>query len=106
MHVCRSYGLSLLAGGLAVLVLDLGRPDRLLIAMTTYNFKSIFAWNIYLYTGFFAIVIVYLWTMMAKNMDKYSKPMGYLAFAWRLILTTGTGSIFALSWRAKPLILR
>ena len=86
--------LSLLAGGLAVLVLDLGRPDRLLIAMTTYNFKSIFAWNIYLYTGFFAIVIVYLWTMMAKNMDKYSKPMGYVAFAWRLILTTGTGSIF------------
>ena len=30
--------LSLLAGGLAVLVLDLGRPDRLLVAMTTYNF--------------------------------------------------------------------
>ncbi|MCF6320486.1 MAG: polysulfide reductase NrfD [Rhizobiaceae bacterium] len=86
--------LSLLAGGLAVLVLDLGRPDRLLIAMTTYNFKSIFAWNIYLYTGFMAIVIVYLWAMMARNMDKYSKPMGFIAFAWRLILTTGTGSIF------------
>jgi len=86
--------LSLLAGGLAVLVLDLGRPDRLLIAMTTYNFKSIFAWNIYLYTGFMAIVIVYLWAMMARNMDKYSSPIGYFAFAWRLILTAGTGSIF------------
>ncbi len=86
--------LSLLAGGLAVLVLDLGRPDRLLIAMTTYNFKSIFAWNIYLYTGFFAVVGVYLWTMMARGMNKYSKPMGYMAFVWRLILTTGTGSIF------------
>ncbi|MCW8953178.1 MAG: polysulfide reductase NrfD, partial [Rhodospirillales bacterium] len=43
--------ISLLAGGLAVLVLDLGRPDRLIVAMTHYNFKSIFAWNIYLYTG-------------------------------------------------------
>lgn len=86
--------LSLLAGGLAVLVLDLGRPDRLLIAMTTYNFKSIFAWNIYLYTGFFAVVGIYLWTMMARGMSKYSKPMGYMAFVWRLILTTGTGSIF------------
>ena len=40
--------LTLLAGGLAVLVLDLGRADRLVVAMTSYNFKSIFAWNIYL----------------------------------------------------------
>ena len=86
--------LSLLAGGLAVLVLDLGRPDRLLVAMTTYNFKSIFAWNIYLYTGFMVIVLAYLFTMMAKKMDRYNKPAGYLAFVWRLVLTTGTGSIF------------
>ena len=27
--------------GLMVLVLDLGRPDRLVVAMTTFNFKSI-----------------------------------------------------------------
>ena len=38
---------ALLMGGLLVLVLDLGRPDRLIVAMTTYNFRSIFAWNIY-----------------------------------------------------------
>ena len=48
--------IALLAGGLVVLLLDLGRPDRLIVAMTYYNFKSIFAWNIILYTGFFAIV--------------------------------------------------
>ena len=41
---------ALLVGGLAVLVLDLGRPDQLIVAMTIYNFKSIFAWNIFLYT--------------------------------------------------------
>ena len=86
--------LSLLAGGLAVLVLDLGRPDRLIVAMTVYNFKSIFAWNIFLYTGFFAIVGVYLWWMMDYPMMKYSKKAGLVAFIWRLILTTGTGSIF------------
>ena len=34
---------TLLVGGLAVLVLDLGRPERLTVAMTHYNFKSIFA---------------------------------------------------------------
>ncbi|RCX31960.1 NrfD/PsrC family molybdoenzyme membrane anchor subunit [Thioalbus denitrificans] len=86
--------ITLLMGGLTVLVLDLGHPDRLIVAMTHYNFKSIFAWNIFLYTGFMAIVAVYLWSMMERRMNPYSKPMGFLAFVWRLMLTTGTGSIF------------
>ena len=86
--------IALLAGGLMVLVLDLGRPDRLIVAMTYYNFKSIFAWNIILYNGFFAIVAVYLWMMMERKMNDYAKPIGFVAFTWRLILTTGTGSIF------------
>ena len=86
--------LALLAGGLAVLVLDLGRPDRIIVAMTTYNFKSIFAWNIFLYTGFFVVVGIYMWWMMDYPMQQYSKKAGLIAFIWRLILTTGTGSIF------------
>ncbi|NOX42369.1 MAG: polysulfide reductase NrfD [Gammaproteobacteria bacterium] len=86
--------IALLVGGLCVLVLDLGRPDRLIVAMTAYNFKSIFAWNIILYNGFIAIVAVYLWMMMEHRMNKYSKVVGFVAFTWRLILTTGTGSIF------------
>jgi molybdopterin-containing oxidoreductase family membrane subunit len=85
--------LALLAGGLAVLVLDLGRPERLIVAMTHYNFKSIFAWNIFLYTGFFAIVALYLWTMFERRMNGHTERVGLLAFFWRLILTTGTGSI-------------
>ncbi len=86
--------ITLLAGGLMVLVLDLGRPDRLIIAMTRYNFKSIFAWNIILYNGFFLITGVYLWMMMERRMQQYSKYVGVVAFVWRLVLTTGTGSIF------------
>ena len=86
--------IALLAGGLVILLLDLGRPDRLIVAMTYYNFKSIFAWNIILYTGFFAIVGAYIWMMMDHNMYKYKKQVGLAAFIWRLTLTTGTGSIF------------
>ncbi len=85
---------ALLAGGLAVLVLDLGRADRLIVAMTYYNFKSIFAWNIILYNGFFLIVGLYLWTMLDWQVEKYARVAGTAAFIWRLILTTGTGSIF------------
>ncbi|MBU2582022.1 MAG: polysulfide reductase NrfD [Alphaproteobacteria bacterium] len=86
--------IALLAGGLAILVLDLGRPDRLVVAMTTFNFKSIFAWNVFLYTGFLAITVAYLYVMMERNLGGWTKPVGTLAFIWRLALTTGTGSIF------------
>jgi molybdopterin-containing oxidoreductase family membrane subunit len=86
--------IGLLAGGLAVLLLDLGRPDRLIVAMTQYNFKSIFAWNVILYSGFFGIVMVYLWTMMDRKVHRWYRPVGFLAFFWRIALTTGTGSIF------------
>jgi molybdopterin-containing oxidoreductase family membrane subunit len=86
--------IALLAGGLMVLVLDLGRPERLVVAMTHYNFRSIFAWNIFLYTGFMVIVLAYLVTMVDRKVVAYNKPAGFTAFVWRLLLTTGTGSIF------------
>jgi len=93
---------ALLAGGLAVLVLDLGRPERLIVAMTHYNFKSIFAWNIFLYTGFFAVVALYLWTMFERRMNGVTPRAGLLAFLWRLVLTTGTGSIFGFLVAREP----
>jgi len=86
--------LTLLAGGLMVLMLDLGRPDRVIVAATHYNFRSVFAWNVFLYSGLFAIVGVYLWTMFERRMNRYSKKAGLAAFVWRFVLTTGTGSIF------------
>ncbi len=94
--------IALLVGGLAVLVLDLGHPDRLIVAMTYYNFKSIFAWNIYLYVGFLAIVAIYLWMMMERRMNIYYTTAGLVAFVWRLMLTTGTGSIFGFLVARQP----
>jgi molybdopterin-containing oxidoreductase family membrane subunit len=86
--------IAFLIGGLAVLVLDLGRPDRLIVAMTEYNFKSIFSWNIMLYIGFLGVVAAYLFVQMERSMNRYVKSLGLFAFIWRLVLTTGTGSIF------------
>lgn len=88
------FAIAFLIAGLIILVLDLGRPDRLIVAMTTYNFKSIFAWNIFLYSGFFVILSIYIWTMLDFNVSRFSSIVGKLAFGWRIILTTGTGSIF------------
>jgi molybdopterin-containing oxidoreductase family membrane subunit len=86
--------IALLIGGLMVLMLDLGRPDRLIVAMTHFNFKSIFAMNIFLYSGFVGFVVAYLWTMMERRMNRFTPLAGFLAFIWRMALTTGTGSIF------------
>ena len=88
------FAIAFLIAGLIILVLDLGRPDRLIVAMTTYNFKSIFAWNIFLYSGFFVILAIYIWSMLDFNVNRFSSLVGKIAFGWRIILTTGTGSIF------------
>ncbi len=86
---------ALLFGGLLILVLDLGRPDRLIIAMTHYNFKSVFAWNIFLYVGFVAVVVGYLYSQFEPHLASRRRAIGVLALLWRLILTCGSGAIFA-----------
>ncbi len=87
--------LAMLAGGLMVLMLDLGRPERMVVAATHYNFKSVFAWNVFLYSGMFAVVLLYLWMQLEKRMGRYARPAGVAALVWRFVLTTGTGAIFA-----------
>ncbi len=86
--------MALMAGGLFILLLDLGRADRLMVAMTHYNFTSIFALNIFFYSGFFTLVVLYLWALMDQRMAPLYRPVAFAAFFWRLALTTGTGSIF------------
>ena len=87
--------IAMLCGGLAVLMLDLGRPDRFMLPALYFNLTSVFAWNVVLYSGMFGLVIAYLWTMMEKRMNIWTKTLGFAVFAWRFILTTGTGLIFA-----------
>jgi len=87
--------IALLAGGLAVLMLDLGRPDRIIVAATNFNLTSVFAWNIVLYSGLFTFVALYTWTLLERRMNRWIKPAGLVVFTWRIILTTGTGLIFA-----------
>jgi molybdopterin-containing oxidoreductase family membrane subunit len=86
--------LAMLAGGLMVLMLDLGRPERVIVAATHFNLRSVFAWNVVLYSGMFAFVALYLWTMFERAMNRHSKAVGLLVLVWRFVLTTGTGLIF------------
>jgi molybdopterin-containing oxidoreductase family membrane subunit len=87
--------IALLAGGLAVLMLDLGRPERVIVAATHYNPTSVFAWNMLLYPGMFTIVAIYLWLLLERHLQRFAWTAGFAAFIWRIVLTTGTGTIFA-----------
>ena len=87
--------IALLAGGLFVLMLDLGRNDRIIVAATNFNPTSVFAWNLPLYSGLFTLVSLYMWTLLERRMNRWIKPVGLAVFTWRIILTTGTGLIFA-----------
>jgi Ni/Fe-hydrogenase subunit HybB-like protein len=75
-------------------MLDLGRPERVVVAATHYNFTSVFALNVFLYSGMTAVVLLYLWTMFERRMYRYAKAAGIAVLVWRFVLTTGTGSIF------------
>ncbi len=80
-----------LVGGLSLLVLDLGRPDRLMLTMTSANPRSIFAWNVVLYTGFMAVAVAHLITVIDRRFAWFGGITGHTANIWRFVLTTGTG---------------
>ena len=84
---------ALLAGGLFILVTDLGRADRLLLTIQYLNLTSIFAWNVFIYQIFFALTVIYLWVMMSPKLARFYRPAAIAAFLWRLGMTTGTGSV-------------
>jgi Ni/Fe-hydrogenase subunit HybB-like protein len=92
-RLSAALAFALLAGGLSVVVFDLGRTDRLMITLLYFNPMSIFAWNVLIYQVFFAFIILYLWMMMDPRMEALYRPAGTAAFLWRLFMTTGTGSV-------------
>ena len=86
--------IAMLVGGLMILVLDLGRSDRVIVPMLHRNLRSQFAWNLVLYMGFVVIVATYLWMQMERRMNRFVPAAGMAAFVWRIALTTGSGSIY------------
>jgi len=92
--------LALLVGGLAVLMLDLGRSDRMIVGLTQLNSQSVFALRVILYDGFMASVGIFLWFLLERRMNRYIKPAAILAFLWQLLLITATGLEFGFNFRA------
>jgi len=92
--------LALLVGGLALLMLDLGRSDRMIVAITKLNPESLFARRVIFYDGYMVSVGVYLWFLLERRMNRYIRPAAIVAFLWQLLLITSTGLEFGFNFRA------
>jgi len=86
--------MALLAGGLSVLALDLGRPGNLVAGLGSLNFSSIFSLNLFVYTGFFLVVGALLWTLLEYRMNRWARAVGVVAFLWHILLASDIGSVF------------
>ena len=86
----------LIFGAMVGIGLDLGRPEktwRLFMFFVLNNMRSMFALNTILYGGYFAIGLVYLWSIFAGR-SKMIKTMGMIAIGWAALVHMGTGAIF------------
>ena len=86
----------LIFGAMVGIGLDLGRPEktwRLFMFFVLNNMRSMFAINTILYGGYFAIGLVYLWSIFAAR-SKMTKTMGMVAIFWAAMVHMGTGAIF------------
>ena len=86
----------LIFGAMVGIGLDLGRPEktwRLFMFFMLNNMRSMFALNTILYGGYFAIGLVYLWSIFAAR-SKMIKTMGMIAIGWAALVHMGTGAIF------------
>ncbi|MBI3793459.1 MAG: polysulfide reductase NrfD [Nitrospinae bacterium] len=83
----------LLIGALMSIILDWGRPERIMVPFFHMNPRSMFSLNGMLYSAYVAICFVYLWAMFKEN-EKLVKRLGLLAVFWAVLVHSGTGAIF------------
>lgn len=83
----------LLIGALMAIILDWGRPDRILVPFFSMNPRSMFSLNGMLYSTYIGICFVYLWAMF-NDKEKLVKLLGYTAVFWAVLVHSGTGAIF------------
>ncbi|MFC1984927.1 NrfD/PsrC family molybdoenzyme membrane anchor subunit [Chloroflexota bacterium] len=89
-------GLLLMIGAMVCVLADLGRPEkfwRLFMFFYLNNMTSLFAINGVLYSGYIALMLVYLW-LVIEGKHKLALIIGTIDVLWAVLVHTFTGSIF------------
>ncbi len=83
----------LMISALISIVLDWGKPERILVPFFSINPRSMFSLNGMLYSAYITICFVYLWAMFNEK-EKLVKIIGFTAVFWAVLVHSGTGAIF------------
>ncbi|RLG58995.1 MAG: hypothetical protein DRN95_03135 [Candidatus Hydrothermarchaeota archaeon] len=82
----------MIIGALLVIFVDLGKPEHAFNLFFHFNFRSIFAWNAFLYSSYLLIIVVYLIAQFERK-ETLVKVLAFLAVAWAVLVHSGTGGI-------------
>ncbi len=83
----------LIIAALMSIILDWGRPDRIINPFIYLNPSSMFSINTLLYSVYMFIGFLYLLAMFAEN-EKWVGRISLLAVFWAVLVHSGTGFIF------------
>ena len=83
----------LIVAALMAIILDWGRPDRLLVPFFHFQPRSMFSLNAILYNTYMAIGFFYLLALFKED-DAWSKRLGLAAVIIAVGVHSGTGAIF------------
>ncbi|MDH4182892.1 MAG: polysulfide reductase NrfD [Nitrospinota bacterium] len=83
----------LIVAALMAIILDWGRPDRILVPFFHFQPRSMFSLNAILYNTYMAIGFLYLVALFQEN-DLWSKRLGLAAVIIAVGVHSGTGAIF------------
>ncbi len=91
-------GILLMVGAMIFVMVDLGRPEkawRLFMYFYLNNMSSLFAINSIFYTGYIALMLIYLW-LIFEGKKRLAGVVGTADVLWAIAVHMGTGAIFGL----------
>ena len=83
----------LIVAALLAIIMDWGRPDRLMVPFFHFQPRSMFSLNAILYSSYIGLGIFYLWAMF-NHKAKLEKILGVTAVLLAVLVHSGTGAIF------------
>lgn len=83
----------LIVAALMAIIMDWGRPDRVLVPFFHFQPRSMFSLNAILYNSYMLIGFVYLWALFNDKVH-LTKILGLLAVFIAVGVHSGTGAIF------------
>ncbi|MDH5509999.1 MAG: polysulfide reductase NrfD [Nitrospinota bacterium] len=92
-RVASMLAVVLIVAGLMAIIMDWGRPDRVLVPFFHFQPRSMFSLNAILYNAYMLIGFLYLVALFREN-EVWAKRLGLSAVIIAVGVHSGTGAIF------------